>query len=316
MSLHPPGVRDPFGRETTNLRISLNRVCNVGCFFCHMEGQPPNQYDLTAEELERVVRTAVRLGVRKVKLSGGEPTLRRDIKEIVTRLRPHLEELSMTTNGSLLSKLARPLRQAGLDRINLSLHTLKRDTYKAITGVDLLPRVLEGLNAALEAGFSAVKINMVLLKGVNESEVWDLMDFAAEKGAILQVIELQGPLHELDAPSFWERYVPVKPLEDELRRQGVLVGKNELHDRPQYRVPANGSSLVVELVGPMFNPSFCDGCYRIRLTADGRVKTCLFDERAEVNLKAAMTTGASDEELVTLLVKAIHSREPYWREEA
>ncbi len=308
-------VRDPFGRETINLRISLNRKCNVRCFFCHMEGQPQSEYDLTADELERIVRAATEVGVRKVKLSGGEPTLRRSILEIVRRLRPHLEELSMTTNGSLLTRLALPLRHAGLDRINVSLHTLRRETYRAITGVDVLPKVLEGLDAAITAGFTQVKINVVLLKGINESEVWDLMDFAAEKGTALQIIELQGPLHQLDAPSFWERYVPVRRLEEELRRKGVFVGKNELHDRPRYRIPANGSSVVVELVGPMFNPSFCNGCYRIRITTDGRVKTCLFDERAEVNLKEAMARGASHEDLVALLARAVRSREPYWREE-
>ncbi len=308
-------MRDPFGRETTNLRISLNRKCNLRCFFCHMEGQPQSEYDLTADELERIVRAATEVGIRKVKLSGGEPTLRRDTLEIVRRLRPHLEELSMTTNGALLTRLALPLRRAGLDRINVSLHTLRRETYRAITGVDALPKVLEGLDTALTAGFTQVKINVVLLKGINEAEVWDLMDFAAGKGAVLQIIELQGPLHQLDGPSFWERYVSVKSLEQELRRQGVLVGKNELHDRPRYQIPANGSSAIVELVGPMFNPSFCNGCYRIRLTSDGRVKTCLFDERAEVNLKEALERGAADEELVALLAKAIRSRVPYWRPE-
>ncbi len=281
-----------------------------------MEGQPPSEYDMTAADLERVVRAATRLGVRKVKLSGGEPTLRRDITDIVARLRPHLQELSMTTNGYLMTKLALPLRRAGLDRVNLSLHTLRRSTYQAITGVDILPQVLEGLEAALAAGYTQVKVNMVLLKGVNEAEIWDLMDFAAEKGAVLQIIELQGPLHELDAPSFWEKYVSVGHLEEELRRRGVLAGKNELHDRPLFRVSANGSSALVELVGPMFNPSFCNGCYRIRLTADGRVKTCLFDERAEVNLKEAIARGATDDELEALLARAIQSREPYWREEA
>ncbi len=307
-------MRDSFGRETTNLRISLNRICNVGCFFCHMEGQPLNEYDISAEDLERLVKAAVEVGVRKVKLSGGEPTLRRDILEVVSRLRPHLDEVSMTTNASRMAELANPLRKAGLDRVNVSLHTLRRETYHAITGADILPRVLDGLDATVEAGFYPVKINMVLLKGVNEGEVWDMTEFAAEKGAILQVIELQGPLHHLDSDSFWERYVAVKTLEPELRKSGVLVGRNELHDRPRYQVPANGGSAIVELVGPMFNPSFCDGCYRIRLTTDGRVKTCLFDERAEVNLKAALDRGASHEELVALFAAAIQSREPYWTE--
>lgn len=308
-------MRDPYGRQTSNLRISLNRVCNVGCFFCHMEGQPPNAYDLSAEDLERAVRAAADVGVRNVKLSGGEPTLRRDLEEIVQRLRPHLQELSMTTNATLMEELASPLRRAGLDRVNVSLHTLRRRTYEEITGADVLPRVLRGLDATLAAGYDQVKINMVLLKGVNEGEVWDLLDFAAARGAVLQVIELQGPLHELDAPSFWEKYVPVKELEGELRDQGVLVGKNVLHDRPQYRVPANGSSAVVELVGPMFNPSFCNGCYRIRLTTDGRIKTCLFDAQAAVDLKGPLRDGASHEELVALFAQAIQTRVPYWREE-
>ncbi len=308
-------MRDSFGRETTNLRISLNRICNVNCFFCHMEGQPLSKNDLSPESLEKIVKAAVDVGVRKVKLSGGEPTLRKDLVEVVNRLRPHLEEISLTTNASRMSDFARPLREAGLDRVNVSLHTLNRETYRAITGTDLLPKVVEGLEATLEAGFYPVKVNMVLLKGVNESEVWDMMEFTAERGAILQIIELQGPLHQLRSDVFWERYVAVKSLEPELRKVGVLVGRNELHDRPRYQVPANGGSALVELVGPMFNPAFCKGCYRIRLTTDGRVKTCLFDEQAEVNLKEALDSGATHEELVDLFTAAIESREPYWTEE-
>ncbi len=308
-------MRDSFGRETTNLRISLNRICNVSCFFCHMEGQPLSEDILSAEDLEKIVKAAVDVGVQKVKLSGGEPTLRRDIVEVVSRLRPHLREVSMTTNASLMADLARPLRKAGLDRVNVSLHTLNRETYRRVTGVDLLPKVLDGLRATLEAGFYPVKINMVLLKGINEPEVWDMMEFTAETGAILQVIELQGPLHQLRSDVFWERYVAVKDLEPKLRQWGLLVGRNELHDRPRYQVPANGGSTLVELVGPMFNPSFCNGCYRIRLTTGGRVKTCLFDEKAETDLKAALNRGASHEDLVALLAGAIQSRRPYWTED-
>jgi cyclic pyranopterin phosphate synthase len=309
-------VRDPFGRETVNLRISLNRTCNLSCFFCHMEGQPPAEDGMTPRELEQVVRAAAALGIGKVKLSGGEPTLRRDLVEVVTRLRPHVEELSMTTNGFRMAELAQPLRRSGLDRVNISLHTLRRSTYQAITGADLLTRVLDGVEAALEAGFEQVKLNVVLLKGVNDSEVWDLMEFAAKVGATLQLIELQGPIHALKASSFRRHYVPVRELEGVLRQRGVLVGWNELHDRPRYRVRANGGTATVELVGPMFNPAFCMGCRRIRLTSDGRVKTCLFDDRAEVNLKEAIAAGSGQERLVDLLARAIRSRAPYWREDA
>jgi cyclic pyranopterin phosphate synthase len=313
---HERVVRDPFGRETVNLRISLNRTCNLSCFFCHMEGQPPAGDGMTPGHLERVVRAAAALGVRKVKLSGGEPTLRRDLVEVVARLRPHVEELSMTTNGSLMGGMAGTLRRSGLDRVNISLHTLRRSTYRAITGADLLPRVLEGVEATLDASFRQVKLNVVLLKGVNESEVWDLAEYAAKMGATLQLIELQGPIHTLGASSFWRHYVPVREVEEVLRKRGVLVGWNELHDRPRYRVRANGGTATVELVGPMFNPAFCMGCRRIRLTSDGRVKTCLFDQRADVNLREALERGAGQEELVDLLARAIGSRVPYWREDA
>ncbi len=304
---------DRFGRPVTNLRISLTQDCNYHCFFCHREGQRfLARNEMTPEEIERLVRIASRLGIRKVKLTGGEPTVRSDILEIVRRIKPHVVDLSMTTNGSRLKELAKPLAKAGLDRVNVSLHSLKPDVYRRITGVDMLDVVLEGIEEAVKY-LSPVKLNMTVMKGVNEGEIWDMVDFAARTGAILQLIELEAP-REVEETAFFRNYFyPLKPVERELEKRAVEIRERRMHRRKKYFVPTDYGIAEVEVVRAMHNTIFCANCTRLRVTSNGMFKTCLLRNDDLIDFVTAMRNGASDGEIIEILKKAVLMREPYWK---
>ncbi|NJE46762.1 GTP 3',8-cyclase MoaA [Thermococcus sp. GR7] len=304
---------DRFGRPVTNLRISITRDCNYRCFFCHREGQHFNvRLELTPAEIERLVKVASNLGIKKVKLTGGEPTVRDDIIEIVRRIKPYLRDLSMTTNGSRLKELAKPLAKAGLDRVNVSLHSLKPDVYKKITGVDMLDVVLDGIEEAVRY-LSPVKLNMTVMKGLNDSEIWDMIGFAAKTGTILQLIELEAP-REMTQTSFFRKYFyPLKPVEQKLEEMAVETRERRMHRRKKYFVPTEYGIAEVEVVRAMHNTIFCANCTRLRVTSDGKFKTCLLRKRDLIDFATALRNNASDAELVELFRKAVLMREPYWK---
>ncbi|ASJ10475.1 cyclic pyranopterin phosphate synthase [Thermococcus sp. P6] len=304
---------DRFGRPVTNLRISLTQKCNYRCFFCHREGQHfIAQLELTPEEIERIVRVASRAGIRKVKLTGGEPTVRKDLIEIVRRIKPYLVDLSMTTNGSRLKELAKPLAEAGLDRVNVSLHSLKPDVYRRITGVDMLDTVLKGIREATKH-LSPVKLNMTVMRGLNDDEIWDMVDFAARNGVILQLIELEAP-RELTETGFFRRYFyPLKPVEKKLEQMAVETRERRMHRRKKYFIPTDYGTAEVEVVRAMHNTVFCANCTRLRVTSDGKFKTCLLRSNDLIDFATALRNGASDGELLEILRKAVLMREPYWR---
>ena len=309
-----PVLVDRFGRPVDGLRISVTDACNFACIYCHREGVQatgrPAREPWRPEEFGRVMRVAARLGITKVKLTGGEPLLRPDIADIVAEIAavPGVSDLSMTTNGSLLADLAYELAEAGLRRVNVSLDTLDRTTFRAITGRDALPRVLAGIEAALDAGLRPLKLNMVLLRGLNEREVWRLVEFARERGAILQVIEL------VKAPGMPEafykaRHADLADLEAELAGRAVRVVRRQLQNRPKFFL-LDGAE--VELVRPVHNSSFCAKCRRLRLTADGRLKLCLMRPDA-LDLLGPLRSGAGDEELEAIFKRAVELREPFYR---
>ncbi|WP_370520082.1 GTP 3',8-cyclase MoaA [Thermococcus sp. LS1] len=304
---------DRFGRPVTNLRISITRDCNYRCFFCHREGQHFNaRLELTPAEIERLVRVASNLGIKKVKLTGGEPTVRSDIIEIVRRIKPYLRDLSMTTNGSRLKELAKPLAKAGLDRVNVSLHSLKPDVYKKITGVDMLDVVLEGIEEAVRY-LSPVKLNMTVMKGLNDGEIWDMIDFAAKTGTILQLIELEAP-REMTQTSFFRKYFyPLKPVEQKLEEMAVKTRERRMHRRKKYFIPTDYGIAEVEVVRAMHNTIFCANCTRLRVTSDGKFKTCLLRKNDLIDFSTALRNSVSDAELVELFQKAVLMREPYWK---
>ena len=306
-------LADRYGRVVTSLRISLNAsaLCNYRCVFCHMEGINENFETLmTPEEIARIVHVLTPFGIERVKLTGGEPMLRTDILTIVHMVKETgISELSMTTNGTRLRELAFKLKEEGLDRVNVSLHTLKPDRYREITKADKHAEVVEAIHTAVEAGLTPVKVNVTLMKGVNDDEIEDLIEFTASLGAekaTLQLIELIDSNRE-----FYERFhLPLPEIESRLRGRSVKVVKRQMQGRNQYQL-SNG--VRVELVTPMDNCEFCSANNRMRVTYDGRFKPCLLREDNHVDFLTTMRNGASDAELIEIYKRAMWIREPYFR---
>nr|MDO8078022.1 GTP 3',8-cyclase MoaA [Candidatus Freyarchaeota archaeon] len=302
-------VCDRFGRPIRDIRVSLTHRCNLRCIYCHGEGECNPGGELEASEIERIVAVVAGEGVRRVKLTGGEPLLRRDVFEVVERLSsvPGIEEVSMTTNATLLADRASELREVGLRRVNVSLDSLVPERYRMITGFDRLDSVLRGIDEAVGAGLNPVKVNMVLLRGVNEDEVWDLVQFSRERGAILQVIELV----DFGDKAFFQRFhADVGPLESELLRRAERVATRSMHKRKKYFLPGGGE---VEVVRPVHNSDFCSNCTRIRLTSDGKLKPCLMRNDNLVDVATPLRKGADSKALRKLFLRAVELREPYYR---
>jgi cyclic pyranopterin phosphate synthase len=302
-------LTDPYNRPVNSLRISLTQRCNFDCFFCHREGEHDPRGEMTAQEVETIVMVASSLGIRKVKLTGGEPMLRSDLAEIVRRIRPHLDEVSMTTNASLLPGKACELKEAGLDRVNVSLHTLDPSCFKEITGADDESTVKRGIEEAVRCGLNPVKINMVVMRGVNDSEVPALIEFSRDVGAVLQLIEFQELEH--GAEHYDELHFDLTPLEAGLKEQAERIVEREMHHRMVYHL-RNGAQ--VEVVRPMHNSVFCANCTRLRVTSDGRLKACLMRDDNLVPLVSLMREGASRERLESAFREAVARRRPFWRD--
>lgn len=297
---------DPYDRRVNSLRISVTQRCDFNCFFCHKEGESNPHGEMTPEEIEALVSTAADLGIKKIKLTGGEPLLREDIVEIVSKISPYVEEVSMTTNAFHLAEKAGELKEAGLQRVNVSLHSACPEVFKEITGCNVLPEVKEGIKAALEAGLKPVKLNMVAMKGVNGEEISDMIALAKDLGATLQVIEYQ-PLER--GAEDWERYhFDLRPLEEELESLSEAVVEREMHRRKKYHLKDG----VVEVVRPMHNSRFCGYCTRLRLTSDGNLKPCLMREDNHVEAVSLLRDGAGREALVAAFREAVSRRAPYW----
>lgn len=307
-------MRDRFGRDVHDLRVSLTQRCNLRCVFCHMEGQPFSTDELTPSQIERVVRAGAEVGIERVKLTGGEPTLRSDLVEIVRRLRPLVGELSMTTNGLRLEELARPLAAAGLDRVNVSLPSLDPEHYRELTGVDGAERAARGILAAREAGLHPVKVNVVALRGSTDERrsLEQVLQFAQEAGAWVQLIEFENVQGRVDPEVYRSLHSELGRLTREAAARALRTGHNRLHDRPQYTYERDGRPLTLEVVQPVENPAFCMACRRLRLTSDGRLKGCLMTNEGLVDLRPALATPDSHRELVEAFVTAIGVRRPFF----
>jgi GTP 3',8-cyclase len=307
-------LADAFGRIATDLRVSLTDRCNLRCSYCMpAEGLDwlPSPQLLTDDELVRLIAIAVeRLGVTEVRFTGGEPLLRRGLVSIVARtsaLRPRAE-ISLTTNGIGLARLAEPLHDAGLDRINVSLDTLSRDTFVTLARRDRLPDVLAGMAAAAATGLAPVKVNAVLMRGVNDHEAVPLLRFCLEQGYQLRFIE-QMPL---DAQHGWRRedMITADEILAELSTEFMLAADDpaERGSAPAEAFLVDGGPARVGVIGSVTRP-FCGACDRVRLTADGQVRNCLF-ARTENDLRAPMRAGASDDDLVAIWLQAVAVKLP------
>lgn len=302
---------DKYGRPLLNLRIAVTPRCNLRCDYCHKEGEEcsvnSTSEEMTTEEIIRIARIAVELGINRIKLTGGEPLMRKDLCEIVKGIAaiPGLKDLSMTTNGSLLGARAQELHACGLRRVNISLPTLNAEVYRKLTEGQI-ERVLDGVKAAVEAGFNPVKLNMVVLNGVNVDNVQEMMDFARQTGVILQLIELD-PVNVDDA-YFKVYHNFLNEHEEMLRQKAVKIETRRfMNNRHIYYLP----DVTVEVVHPTENGEFCAHCTRLRVTSNGKLKTCLMRNDNLVDVLTPMRRGASDEELKELFVGVNQLREPY-----
>jgi cyclic pyranopterin phosphate synthase len=307
-------LTDSHGRIATDLRVSLTDRCNLRCAYCMpAEGLDwlPAPEVLTGDEVTRLIRIGVEaLGIREVRFTGGEPLLRRDLAEIITATaalvpRP---EISLTTNGIGLDRRAAALRGAGLDRINVSLDTLRPEIFRKITRRDRLADVLSGLEAAASAGLTPVKVNTVLMRGLNDDEAPELLRYCLDHGYELRIIE-QMPL---DAQHGWKRteMITASEIFDSLSRSFVLTEDSE-HERgaaPAETFLVDGGPARVGVIASVTRP-FCGACDRVRLTADGQIRNCLF-ARSESDLRALLRSGASDDDIAARWRAAVASKLP------
>ncbi|HEY4675092.1 MAG TPA: GTP 3',8-cyclase MoaA [Candidatus Bathyarchaeia archaeon] len=304
-------LEDKYGRPLLNLRVAITRRCNLQCQYCHMEGEekPAGNLgeEMTVDEIVRIVSVAVKLGISKIKLTGGEPLMRNDIGEIVKKIASieGLSDLSMTTNGTLLASAAEELHANGLERLNISLPTVEKEVYHKLTGGNM-EKALKGIRAAVEAGLYPVKLNMLVLKDINDYAVPEMIEFANETGTILQLIELERV--NISAEYYSVNHKPLDEYEEMLRQKAVSVEtRRYMQNRHVYRLP----HVNVEVIRPTENEEFCMHCTRLRVTSDGKLKPCLMKNDNLVDVLGAIREGADDQELTELFKQANDYRHPY-----
>jgi GTP 3',8-cyclase len=311
-------LRDSYERQIRDLRVSLTDRCNFRCFYCLPHGEPPiapKEKMLSYEEIEKVCEIFVALGIEKIRLTGGEPMMRRDIETIIRKLSRlkstpgrRLTDLALTTNGYFLPERAQGLKEAGLDRVTISLDSLKRDVFKQMTGVDVLDKVMAGIAAAKEAGLEPIKINAVVVRGHNEDEVADFAAFAREHDVKMRFIEFMP----LDSGHEWSRsdVVSGKEIRERINERFPLVRvevERGSETSSRYRF-ADGAPGEIGIIAPVTEP-FCGACSRIRLTADGQIRTCLFST-VEHSLRDVVRAGSSRAEISEYIEAVVLKKEP------
>jgi len=302
----PVDLVDSFGRVHRDLRISVTDRCDFRCTYCMPAGGlswVPRDDVLTYEEIGRIARVLVqRLGITSIRLTGGEPTVRADLEHLIRELAPLGTDLSMTTNGASLGRRAAELHDAGLRRLNVSLDSLRPERFAAITRRDALASVLAGIDAAVAVGFDPVKVNVVLMAGVNDDEIVDFARFGRDRGVIVRFIEFMP----LDADGLWDgsdvvdreavlaaiaSVFPIEPLDTGSARRGEPAERFGFTDM-QSGSPGSEIGVIPSVTAP-----FCDTCDRIRLTAEGSLRNCLFSV-AETDLRSMLRGGCSDDDLI------------------
>ena len=331
-------LRDAHNRIIRDLRVSLTDRCNFRCFYCLPNGEPPlarKETILTFEEIEYICGIFVSLGIEKIRLTGGEPLLRKDIEKLIEKLAglkvpnselqtlnseiaadhsrlstldsPLLKDLALTTNGHSFPRRAAALKNAGLDRVTISMDSLRRERFKEMTGVDALENVLNSIEAAKSAGLTPVKINAVLVRGRNDDEIVDFARFARQTNVKMRFIEFMP----LDSGNEWNRnqIVPAKEIRETIDAVFPLELKEKSRGAEtawRYRF-ADGAAGEIGIVAPV-TEMFCGACSRIRLTADGQIRTCLFSN-VEHNLRDVVRSGANRAETIEFIRAVVLKKE-------
>ena len=298
---------DSYNRHLNYLRISLTDRCNLRCIYCMPEQGVPKLFHediLTYEELLRLTRLSVRLGIEKIRLTGGEPLIRKNIVDLIKDLKeiPGIRDISLTTNGVLLAEKAQALWEAGIKRINISLDTLNQQNYARITRFDYFDRVWEGIREAERIGFSPIKINVVALQGINDAEILAFGRLSYEKPYHIRFIEFMP----VGADNGWntDRFLSSEETLKQLETLGPLFPVNgQGLDGPAKRMAYAGARGEIGLISPI-SEHFCPSCNRLRLTAEGRLMVCLFSDN-ETDLRTPIRQGASDAELEAVIQTAI-----------
>jgi cyclic pyranopterin phosphate synthase len=301
---------DGKGRVATKLRISVTDRCNFACLFCMPEKDKrkwiPSAEILSFDEIERVSRVFASMGVSRIRITGGEPLLRRGLEALVARLTsmPGIEEVDMTTNGWFLEEKAKSLKDAGLDGVSVSLHSLKPDRFARISGMDALPKVLRGLEESIRVGLSPIKVNSVAIRGYNDDEILDIVDYAHSRGLPIRFIEFMP----LDGLGIWsaDKMVPGKEILQRVSQSYSLAPLGRSYGSTaslwRFRDGPGELGLIMSMTEP-----FCDDCDRVRLTADGKLLSCLFDTQF-YDLKPILRSGEGDEALKRFMAEAFKKK--------
>jgi cyclic pyranopterin phosphate synthase len=304
---------DRLGRVHTSLRVSVTDRCNIRCFYCMPAENVvfrPREELLTFEEIERFVRVGVSLGLHEVRLTGGEPLVRSDLSQLVARLAAigGITDLALTTNGILLTDQAVALKAAGLKRLNVSLDALSEETFQKISRRSGLQRVLDGIFAARQAGFENIRLNAVAIRGLTEQEIVPLAEFARTHGFELRFIEFMP----LDADNHWEQEQVLTC--DEIRQMlegafcPLVPSKRTDLSQPAVDFHFADGRGAIGFINPVSHP-FCSDCNRLRLTAEGQIRNCLFST-VEWDARVLMRDGGSDEELSMLIRDCVWNKQP------
>jgi cyclic pyranopterin phosphate synthase len=328
--MHPAGLIDSHGRTLRDLRVSVTDRCNFRCLYCLPETEAAaNFYQsrfvkngaqkivrqwhsaanvLSFEEIERAVRIAVDLGIEKVRLTGGEPLLRRELEKLVEKIAKisGVRDLAITTNGFFFAQKAKALRDAGLQRISFSMDSLDRDNFKKITGRDGLQELLDGIDLAQQLGFKPVKVNAVIIRGINDHEIESLAEFALKKNISFRFIEFMP----LDSGRAWQKELVVRGSEILQRLQSrfslrAVVSPNKSETAKRWAFA--DSTAEIGIIAPVSEP-FCGHCNRLRFTADGKIRTCLFSV-VEHDLRSVLRNGADDQTIAKFLQSVVWKKE-------
>ena len=306
-------MKDKCNREIKHIRFSITSKCNYNCIYCDQEGFIPKTSELTVDEITKLCKILAEiLKVTRIKFTGGEPLCREEISQIIKNVSDlHLyKDISITTNGLFLYEKAEELHKAGLNRINVSLGSLKPEVYKKIYGSDSLEKVLTGLEKAKEVGFNPIKLNFVLMKGLNDDELETMIEFCGNNGYILQLIEL----HEVSDivggnGEFYKKYhLDIKPIIEDLELKAIkTIIRGSMQNRKVFTLP---NSAIVETIAP--GHEFCMGCTKLRVGCDGNLFGCLYRSDLGKNIKEAILNHHSLSKYEQIVKQVVDSREPYY----